>query len=80
MSEAFGASAEPAKSTAPKTKPKTPPPTGGTREHAPASTKKEIYVTPERKQAMIDAGVWDDPIARQRYLKAYRDYDTGSAR
>jgi hypothetical protein len=56
------------------------PPTGRTREHAPVSTKKEIYVTPERKQAMIDAGVWDDPVLRQRYLKAYQAYDTGSAR
>lgn len=56
------------------------PPTGRTREHAPVSTKKEIYVTPERKQAMIDAGVWDDPVQRQRYLKAYQAYDTGSAR
>jgi hypothetical protein len=59
---------------------KTPPPTGSTREHAPVSTKKEIYVTPERKQAMIEAGVWDDPVQRQRYLKAYQAYDTGSAR
>lgn len=56
------------------------PPTGNTREHAPVSTKKEIYVTPERKQAMIEAGVWDDPVQRQRYLKAYQAYDTGSAR
>lgn len=56
------------------------PPTGRTREHAPVSTKREIYVTPERKQAMIDAGVWDDPVQRQRYLKAYQAYDTGSAR
>lgn len=56
------------------------PPTGRTREHAPVSTKKEIYVTPERKQAMIEAGVWDDPVQRQRYLKAYQAYDTGSAR
>lgn len=63
------------------TKPKRKaPPTGRTREHAPVSTKKEIYVTPERKQAMIDAGVWDDPVLRQRYLKAYQAYDTGSAR
>ena len=51
------------------------PPTGNTREHAPVSTKKEVYVTPERKQAMIEAGVWDDPVARQRYLKAYQAYD-----
>ena len=56
------------------------PPTGTTREHAPASTKKEIYVTPERKQAMIDAGIWDDPVARTRMLKAYQAYDKNSAR
>lgn len=56
------------------------PPMGNTREHAPVSTKKEIYVTPERKQAMIEAGVWDDPVQRQRYLKAYQAYDRGSAR
>ncbi len=56
------------------------PPTGNTREHAPASTKREIYVTPDRKQAMIEAGVWDDPVLRQRYLKAYQAYDNGSAR
>lgn len=66
---------------APVAKPKRKaPPTGRTREHAPVSTKKEIYVTPERKQAMIEAGVWDDPVLRQRYLKAYQAYDTGSAR
>ena len=51
------------------------PPTGNTREHAPASTKNEVVVTPERKQAMIEAGVWDDPVARKRYLKAYQAYD-----
>jgi|GEM_PF-1581990 len=56
------------------------PPTGNTREHAPVSTKREIYVTPERKQAMIEAGVWDDPKSRQRYLKAYQSYDASSAR
>jgi hypothetical protein len=56
------------------------PPTGNTRQHAPTSTKKEIYVTPERKQAMIEAGVWDDPTLRQRYLKAYQAYDASSAR
>jgi hypothetical protein len=56
------------------------PPTGNTREHAPASTKREIYVTPERKQAMIEAGVWDDPVRRQRLLKSYQDYDRQSVR
>lgn len=56
------------------------PPTGNTREHAPVSTKKEIYVTPERKAAMIEAGVWDDPVRRQAMLRAYQAYDNGSAR
>lgn len=56
------------------------PPTGNTREHAPPSTRKEVYVTAERKQAMIDAGVWDDPSLRTRYLKAYQAYDKNSAR
>lgn len=51
------------------------PPTGSSRQHAPVSTRKEIYVTPERRAAMEEAGVWDDPVARQRYLKAYQEYD-----
>jgi len=55
------------------------PPTGTTREHAPVSTKKEIYVTPERKQAMIDAGIWDDVPRRNQMLKAYQAYDKSSA-
>jgi hypothetical protein len=64
---------------APAAKPKRRgPPTGATREHAPVSTKKEIYVTPERKQAMMEAGVWDDPVLRQRYLKAYQAYDNSA--
>lgn len=75
VSEAIGGGSDP------KPKPRRrSPPTGATREHAPPSTKKEIFVTPERKQAMIEAGVWDDPVLRQRYLKAYQAYDTGSAR
>ena len=56
------------------------PPTGSSREYAPPSTKNEVVVTPARKQAMVDAGVWDDPVARKRYLKAYQDYDRNSAR
>lgn len=56
------------------------PPSGGGREHAPTSTRNEIYVTPERKQAMIDAGAWDDPARRNRMLKAYQEYDRNSAR
>lgn len=78
VAEAIGGDDTPAKS---ESKPRRKgPPTGNTREHAPVSTKKEIYVTPERKQAMIEAGVWDDPVLRQRYLKAYQAYDNSSAR
>lgn len=48
---------------------------GGSREHAPASTRKEVYISPERKEAMIQAGVWDDSVLRQRYLKQYAKWD-----
>jgi hypothetical protein len=45
------------------------------REYAPSSTRKEVYISPERKQALVDAGVWDDPTLRQRYVKRYAEYD-----
>lgn len=55
------------------------PPVGTRSEHAPPSTRNnEIRVTPERKAAMIEAGVWDDPVRRKQVLKAYRDYDNQS--
>tara|TARA_R110002126_G_scaffold241927_1_gene385228 strand:+ start:106 stop:1053 length:948 start_codon:yes stop_codon:yes gene_type:complete len=51
------------------------PTVGSGREHAPTSTRKEIYLSPDRKQALIDAGVWDDPILRVKYAKRYAEYD-----
>jgi len=51
------------------------PAVGSGREHAPASTRREVYVSPERKQALVEAGVWDDPVLRQRYVKRYAEYD-----
>jgi len=51
------------------------PAIGSGREHAPTSTRTEVYVSPERKQALIDAGVWDDPVLRQKYVKRYAEYD-----
>ena len=60
---------------------RTGPPMGTEREHAPTTTRRsEIRVTPERKAAMIEAGIWDDPVRRQRVLREYRDYDKASAR
>jgi hypothetical protein len=51
------------------------PAVGSGREHAPSSTRKEIYISPERKAALVEAGVWDDPVLRMKYVKRYADYD-----
>ena len=56
-------------------KPTGGPAVGSGREHAPSSTRKEIYISPERKAALIEAGVWDDPVLRQKYIKQYAQYD-----
>lgn len=37
--------------------------------------KNEVYVSAERREAMVEAGVWDNPALRQKYLKQYADYD-----
>lgn len=55
------------------------PPQGTASQHAPQSTRKQVFVTPERKQAMIDAGYWDDTALRNQMLRAYHDYDKNSA-
>ena len=65
---------------APKAAPKRGgPPVGGKREYAPPSTRKEIYISPERKQALIDAGVWESPELRQKYIKRYAEYDRNNS-
>ena len=51
------------------------PAIGSGREHAPTSTRTEVYISPERKQALIEAGVWDDPVLRMKYVKRYAEYD-----
>ena len=55
------------------------PPVGNKREHAPASTRKEIYISKERKEALIAAGVWDDPVLRTKYVKQYQKWDKENA-
>jgi hypothetical protein len=45
------------------------------RDNGSTSTSKEFFLSKERKQALIDAGVWDDPILRDKYAKRYREYD-----
>ncbi|KKN76758.1 hypothetical protein LCGC14_0367290 [marine sediment metagenome] len=39
----------------------------------------EVYISPERKDAMIEAGIWDDPVARNKMLKRYSEYDRDAA-
>lgn len=51
------------------------PAVGSGREHAPATTRREVYISPERKQALVEAGVWDDPVLRMKYVKRYAEYD-----
>lgn len=45
-----------------------------------ALKKNEVYVSPERKAAMIEAGVWDDPVLRTKYLKRYQEWDRTNKR
>jgi hypothetical protein len=42
--------------------------------------KNEVYITAERKEALIAAGAWDDPVLRDKYLKQYQKYDRENRR
>ena len=39
----------------------------------------EVYISPERRDAMVEAGIWDDPVARNKMLKRYAEYDKDAA-
>ena len=82
LPDKFGAEEKPVRRVEekpePKREPRGGPTVGSGREHAPTSTRKEIYISPERKQALIEAGVWDDPTLRARYVKRYAEYDRNS--
>ena len=41
--------------------------------------KNEVYISPERREAMEEAGVWDDPVLRNKYLASYATYDRDQA-
>lgn len=75
LPERFSADARAEAKPESKREPRGGPAVGSGREHAPPTTRKEIYISPERKQALIEAGVWDDPVLRARYLKRYAEYD-----
>lgn len=48
---------------------------GSGRERSQGSTRNEVYISPERKAAMIESGAWEDPVRRQRMLKQYAEWD-----
>lgn len=56
-----------------KRKPKGPRITTGGRERP--LKKNEVYVSAERRAAMEEAGVWDKPDLRAKYLRRYAAYD-----
>jgi hypothetical protein len=45
-----------------------------------ALKKGEVYIDEDRKAAMIEHGVWDDPVQRKRYLESYQKYDREAGR
>lgn len=51
------------------------PPVAGSGREAASAGKNKVYISPERKRAMQEAGAWDDPGLRQKYLRAYAKYD-----
>jgi hypothetical protein len=41
--------------------------------------KNEVYISAERRKAMEEAGVWEDPVLRTKYLRRYAEYDRAHA-
>lgn len=55
------------------------PVTGSGREAASASSGSEFRLSPERVQALKEAGSWDDPKLRADGIRRFRDYDRQQA-
>ena len=45
------------------------------RDNGSSGTYTEFSISSERKKALVEAGVWDDPVLREKYAKRYREYD-----
>lgn len=56
------------------------PPVGGTSRGSNSSTTTQIRLSPERVQAMKEAGIWEDPVLRARMAKSYANYDKQNSR
>jgi hypothetical protein len=48
---------------------------GSGNERSQGSSRNEVYISPERKAAMMETGAWEDPVRRQRMLKQYAEWD-----
>jgi len=55
------------------------PPVGGSGREAAPNGKLRVHVTPERRRAMEEAGVWQDPAAREKLLRRYAEYDRNNS-
>jgi hypothetical protein len=42
--------------------------------------RNEVYVSPARKEALQKAGMWDDPVKRNRVLAQYKKFDSENPR
>jgi hypothetical protein len=49
--------------------------TGSGRERASSSAKQTYHLSKARVDAMKEAGIWDDPKAREKMIKRYMDHD-----
>lgn len=58
---------------APKRKPGGPRFATGGRERS--LKPNEVYIDAERRKALEEAGLWNDPETRDRYLRSYKKYD-----
>lgn len=54
-------------------------PVSGSGRESASSGSSTYRLSPDRVQALKDAGMWDDPKARAEAIKRFRDYDKGAA-
>jgi len=54
---------------------KGPPVTGRGEASSRASTAEKFYISADRKKALQDAGVWDDPVKRKPFIDRFIAYD-----
>jgi hypothetical protein len=58
-----------------------PPVTGrGDSSRPSTSSDNKVYLSSERIKALKDAGVWDNPETRKRYIRRFQEYDRQNAR